>query len=65
MGVGKSTKTVVENNLANPIKNHVKHRIGYYQLWQLDTRLLQEFINKIYIVKIHKVEEQYLQILNI
>ena len=33
----------------NIIKNHVKPRIGYYQLWQLDTRLLQEFINKIYV----------------
>lgn len=33
----------------NIIKNHVKPRIGYYQLWQLDTRLLQEFINQIYV----------------
>lgn len=33
----------------NIIKNHVKPRIGYFQLWQLDTRLLQEFINKIYV----------------
>lgn len=33
----------------NIIKNHIKPRIGYYQLWQLDTRLLQEFINKIYV----------------
>ncbi len=33
----------------NIIKNHVKPRIGLYKLWQLDTRLLQEFINKIYV----------------
>ena len=33
----------------NIIKNHVKPRIGFYKLWQLDTRLLQEFINKIYV----------------
>lgn len=33
----------------NIIKNHVKPRIGYYKLCQLDTRLLQEFINKIYV----------------
>lgn len=33
----------------NIIKNHVKPRLGYYQLWQLDVRLLQEFINKIYV----------------
>ena len=33
----------------NIIKNHVKLRIGFYKLWQLDTRLLQEFINKIYV----------------
>ena len=31
------------------IKNHVKPRVGFYKLWQLDTRLLQEFINKIYV----------------
>ena len=31
----------------NIIKNHVKPKIGFYKLWQLDTRLLQEFINKI------------------
>ena len=30
----------------NIIKNHVKPRVGFYKLWQLDTRLLQEFINK-------------------
>ena len=33
----------------NIIKNHVKPRVGFYKLWQLDTRLLQEFINKIYV----------------
>lgn len=33
----------------NIIKNHVKPRIGFYKLSQLDTRLLQEFINKIYV----------------
>ena len=33
----------------NIIKNHVKPKIGFYRLWQLDTRLLQEFINKIYV----------------
>ena len=33
----------------NIIKNHVKPKIGFYKLWQLDTRLLQEFINKIYV----------------
>ena len=33
----------------NIIKNHVKPKLGYYKLWQLDTRLLQEFINKIYV----------------
>ena len=33
----------------NIIKNHVKPRIGFYKLFQLDTRLLQEFINKIYV----------------
>lgn len=33
----------------NIIKNHVKPRIGFYKLCQLDTRLLQEFINKIYV----------------
>ena len=33
----------------NIIKNHIKPKIGCYQLWQLDTRLLQEFINNIYV----------------
>ena len=33
----------------NIIKNHIKPRIGAYKLCQLDTRLLQEFINKIYV----------------
>ena len=33
----------------NIIKNHVKPRVEFYKLWQLDTRLLQEFINKIYV----------------
>lgn len=33
----------------NIIKNHVKPRVGFYKLCQLDTRLLQEFINKIYV----------------
>ena len=31
----------------NKIK--VLKRVGFYKLWQLDTRLLQEFINKIYV----------------
>lgn len=29
----------------NIIKNHVKPKVGFYTLSQLDTRLLQEFIN--------------------
>lgn len=33
----------------NIIKNHVKPKIGFYTLSQLDTRLLQEFINNIYV----------------
>lgn len=33
----------------NIIKNHVKPKVGFYKLWQLDTRLLQEFINNIYV----------------
>ena len=33
----------------NIIRNHVKPRVRFYKLWQLDTRLLQEFINKIYV----------------
>lgn len=42
----------------NIIKNHVKPKIGCYQLWQLDTRLLQEFINNIYIE--HSYSKNYL-----
>ena len=33
----------------NIIKNHVKPRLGYYKLCEIDTRILQEFINKIYV----------------
>lgn len=33
----------------NIIKNHLKPKIGYYKLCQLDVRLLQEFVNKLYV----------------
>ena len=33
----------------NIIKNHIKPRIGHYRLSQLDTRMLQEMMNSIYV----------------
>ncbi len=39
----------IDNYASFNIKNHVKPIVGFYKLWQLDTRLLQEFINKIYV----------------
>lgn len=33
----------------NIIKNHVKPRLGHYRLTQLDSRILQEMINDIYV----------------
>ncbi len=33
----------------NIIKNHVGPRLGFYRLGELDTRILQDFINKIYV----------------
>ena len=33
----------------NIIKNHIKPRIGHYRLSKIDTKLLQEMMNKIYV----------------
>ena len=35
----------------NIINNHIKPNLGYYKLSQLDTKCLQDFINKIYVEK--------------
>lgn len=35
----------------NIIKNHIKHKLGFYMLSQLTTSVIQEFINNIYLEK--------------